>query len=144
MNNFIDLNKYSWSQTGIEATTEENVCVRKSLVSNGGSRLRFEYTLESDHAIPPEVQIREPLPSKANAANLGFHKKDEGEHWQMVDDHLVFNRTIQPGDSLITGCSVDIAAGEMQQFSDPPVVNVVTPTGHRDIEDENKYADERK
>jgi hypothetical protein len=137
MNNFIDLNKYSWSQTGIEATTEENVCVRKSLVSNGGSRLRFEYTLESDHVIPLEVQIREPLPSKANAANLGFHKKDEGEHWQMIDDHLVFNRTILPGDSLITGYSVDNAAGVMQQFSDPPVVNVITPTVHGDIEDEN-------
>jgi hypothetical protein len=53
----------------------------------------------------------------------------------MIDDHLVFNRTILPGDSLIAGYSVDIAAGVMQQFSDPPVVNVVTPTGHKDIED---------
>jgi hypothetical protein len=137
MNNFTDIDKNSRSQIGKEVTIEENVCVRKSLVSDGGSRLRFEYTLESDHAIPLEVQIREPLPSKANAANLGFHKKDEGEHWQMVDDHLVFNRTIQPGDSLIAGYSVDIAAGEMQQFPDPPVANVVTPTGHRDIEDKD-------
>jgi hypothetical protein len=57
----------------------------------------------------------------------------------MVDDHLVFNRTIQPGDSLITGYSVDNAAEDMQQFSDPPVVNVVTPTGHKDIEDKVMY-----
>jgi hypothetical protein len=53
MNNFTDIDKYSWSQMGIEVTVEENVCVRKSLVSDGGSRLRFEYAVESDHVIPP-------------------------------------------------------------------------------------------
>lgn len=89
----------------------------------------FELTSDRDDEVT--VRIEERVPEAFGMDAIGFHSDYYSEHWTAYQDrHLEFERTMGPGESVVTlyGVRADDEV-DLDAFMDDPDVYVVKPTG---------------
>jgi glycosyltransferase involved in cell wall biosynthesis len=121
---------------GALTVNKDCVRVRKSIVVDGVSEPMIKFAIESNREYPVAIQVYDMVPEEFSKSEVDF--QDEGDYWRISESQVEFSRIIAPGDSLVTAYSVDYSEEDVQQFSDPPVINAVSPIDPEDIEKGNE------
>jgi hypothetical protein len=91
--------------------------------------IRFGITSERDEAVT--VRIADDIPQEFSMDGVGFHPDYEAENWTAYEDHHVeYERTLQPGEQVVTVYGVRASTmEEVQSFLTEPTVRAVEPSG---------------
>jgi glycosyltransferase involved in cell wall biosynthesis len=98
----------------------------------------IKFAIESDRECPVAIQIHDVVPGEMSTSDIEFQAEDKGNFWRISESQVGFSRIMAPYDSVLVAYSVDYSEEDIQQFSDPPVINTVSPADPEDIENGNQ------
>jgi hypothetical protein len=98
----------------------------------------IKFAIESDRECPVAIQIHDVVPGEMSTSDIEFQAEDKGDFWRISESQVGFSRIMAPYDSVLVAYSVDYSEEDIQQFSDPPVINTVSPADPEDIENGNQ------
>jgi len=123
---------------GAVTVNKSDVRVRKSIVTDGVPEPEIRLAIESGHECPVAIRIHDGVPKGFSVSDVEFHSEDGSENWQASETGVEFSRVILSYDSLVATYSIDCSEGDVEQLSNPPAIEAVSPVDPEDIGMENE------
>jgi len=88
--------------------------------------IAFEFTSNRDEGVT--VRLTDTVPDDIEVEDLGFHPEYGSEYWTIDDDHITFERDLEPNSSYTTVYGIRATGSDdIQQFLAEPTLEEVDP-----------------
>ena len=107
----------------------DGITVEKSFEPDDFPVPAIAFVFRSDRDEPVSVRLVDSVPEDISPENIGFHPNYGAEFWGVVDDGIVFERELAPGEEYTTvyglrGDDTDVPS----KFLSDPTIESVTPS----------------
>jgi len=88
--------------------------------------IAFEFTSNRDEGVT--VRLTDTVPDDIEVEDLGFHPEYGSEYWTIDDDHITFERDLDPNSSYTTVYGIRATGSDdIQQFLAEPTLEEIDP-----------------